>query len=224
MLQGKKHVLMRRFVVLLIFCGVLAGIVVYKRIFNTATSIPPIGGDMELSTLLMISSIYLQTDERWQEETIGGSGERIRAVGCMICCVAMSLTYHGIRVDPAALNSHLKQNDGYTDQGWVIWGAITALSDDIHIDLPQRPTHQKIDSALKEKTPVIAKILLKGRIPHWVLIIGKHAGQYLVIDPLGDGTTVDVLSHFNSNIYAIRVIYGKRIEGKLNNDTLVIKI
>jgi ABC-type bacteriocin/lantibiotic exporter with double-glycine peptidase domain len=154
----------------------------------------------------MVSPIYLQTDERWKDETIGGSGERIRSVGCMLCCVAMSLTYHGIHIDPADLNTHLKQTDGYTDRGWVIWGAVTALSDDIQIDIPQKPTHKKIDEALKEKTPVIAKILLKGYIPHWVLIVGKHTGQYLVLDPLGNGKIVNVLSHFNSDIYAIRII------------------
>jgi hypothetical protein len=192
--------------VLVGLCGVLAGILWYAQRHPGAVSIPPFGGDKALTLRLMDSPIYLQTDKRWRNERIGGSRERIGAVGCTICCVAMTLTYQGVPVDPLMLNTHLKRHNGYTPRGWVIWKAVAALSEGIRIDIPKTPTHRKIDKTLKGGTPVLAKVLLYDRIPHWVLIVGKRDGQYYMLDPLGDGKTVDELSQLNSNIYAIRII------------------
>jgi hypothetical protein len=39
-----------------------------------------------------------------------------------------------------------------------------------------------------------------------VLIAGKDGTEYLIKDPLGDGTKLDSLSSYNSNIYAIRIV------------------
>jgi hypothetical protein len=41
---------------------------------------------------------------------------------------------------------------------------------------------------------------------HWVLLVGREGREYLMKDPLGDGRTLGLLSSYNSNILAVRVV------------------
>jgi len=154
-----------------------------------------------------LSPIYLQGDPRWKDDKIGGIEETLGEVGCFVSCVSMALAHHGIDLNPKQLNKLLKAHDGYTEQGWVKWGTVSKITENqIHFYVPNHPHLALIDAALKASEPVLAKIRLYGIMPHWVLIVGKEAEDYLVKDPLGDGQSLDKLSNFNSKIYAIRVV------------------
>ncbi|MDM8559193.1 cysteine peptidase family C39 domain-containing protein [Candidatus Parabeggiatoa sp. HSG14] len=154
-----------------------------------------------------ISPIYLQNDPRWKDDKMGGSQETLNKAGCFVCCVSMAFAHYGIDLTPGQLNESLKKNEGYTEQGWVKWGTISKIAQHkIGLDVPNQPNLVLIDIALKLEEPVLAKILLKGRVPHWVLIVGKEGQDYLVKDPMGDGQSLDKLSQFKSKIYAIRIV------------------
>lgn len=151
--------------------------------------------------------IYLQRDPRWANELIGGSKERLSAVGCTISAVSMALAHYGIVLPPDKLNGALKMNDGYTSAGWLKWAAISKVThQNIFVEIPRSVTHTEIDKALQANQPVIAKILLYRTVPHWVVIIRKTEQEYLIKDPLGNGKDLELLSKFNSPIYAIRII------------------
>jgi hypothetical protein len=170
-------------------------------------SIAASGGAAEATYQLSESAFFLQTDGRWSKDEIGGSRESLGAVGCAICSVSMALAHHGIEMPPGQLNEKLKTKEGYTEQGWLKWNKITELTDRrIRIEIPERLTHEAIDLALKAKQPVIAKVFLNRFITHWVLIVGKSGLEYLIKDPLGDGRSLDRLSKFGSDIYAIRIV------------------
>jgi len=151
--------------------------------------------------------IYLQTDSRWANQTIGGSGESMGSVGCTVCCISMALVHHGVESDPATLNGWLKSHGGYTERGWVKWAAAEEYTGNIvRIRIPGRPSHRAIDRALESGNPVIAKIALPSQIHHWLLIVGREGVEYLVKDPLGDGDRLIFLSSYASNILAIRIV------------------
>lgn len=170
-------------------------------------SIAAVGGAREADYQLSESAFFLQTDARWSKDEIGGSRESLGAVGCAICSVSMALAHHGIEMPPGQLNEKLKTKEGYTEQGWLKWNKITELTDrKIRIEIPERLTHEAIDRALKAKQPVIAKVFLNRFITHWVLIVGKAGHEYLIKDPLGDGRSLERLSKFGSDIYAIRIV------------------
>ncbi|NJO17577.1 MAG: hypothetical protein HC877_18120 [Thioploca sp.] len=155
---------------------------------------------------LPITPIYLQNDPRWKNDRIGGSQQTLGAVGCTICCVSMALAHYGIDLPPPQLNELLKANNGYTSQGWLKWQTVSQLtSSQIDFMIADQPQTALIDAALRLSQPVIAKILLYGIFPHWVLIVGKNGPDYLIKDPLGDGKSLDRLSH-QQRIYAIRVV------------------
>ena len=119
----------------------------------------------------------------------------------------MALDYYGVKATPRELNDFLKQNDGYTIRGWLKWNAVPRFTGDkVVMDYIGAPTHVRIDRALRANQPVIAKVFINGIIPHWVLIVGKDGGDYLMRDPLGDGKTIQRLSEYGSKIYAIRTL------------------
>lgn len=151
--------------------------------------------------------IYLQTDPRWADARIGGSGEKMRAVGCTVCCASMALEYCGFAIDPGRLNKLLKENNGYTKQGWLKWYVLPRLiGGAICVETPDNVSVDLIDSTLEAGYPVMAKVMIAERIPHWVLIAGKKDGEYLIKDPLGDGRGLDKLSKYASDVYSIRIL------------------
>ncbi len=155
---------------------------------------------------LPVDPIHLQADPLWASEKIGGSGEAMRRVGCTICCLSMALTHHGIPVDPMDLNEKLKEANGFTSRGWVIWDAVRRVSDGtVSIVIPEIPTNEDIEGALDEGNPVLVKVLLKSGVHHWVLLVGRDQQEYLMKDPLGDGTSLGRLSSIGSDILAVRI-------------------
>jgi hypothetical protein len=201
----KKYTLLAVALGLALLCAV--GLLWFLRKPQQVQSIAASGGEAEKHYEISQSPFFLQTDARWSNDEIGGSRESLRAVGCTICSVSMALAHHGIEMTPAQLNEKLKAGDGYTEQGWLRWNRITELTDrKIRIEIPQRLSHEVIDKALKAGQPVIAKVFLNRVITHWVLIVGKSGLDYLIKDPLGDGRTLDTLSKFGSDIYAIRIV------------------
>ena len=150
---------------------------------------------------------YLQKDPRWQNETIGGSGEPLARVGCAVCSLAMALDLYGIKTNPKELNDFLKSNGGYNERGWLKWNSATKFADGkVSFEYIGSPDYKRIDRALQNHRPVIAKILINQTIPHWILIVGKERVEYLMRDPMGDGDNVRPVSFYGSKIYAIRIL------------------
>ena len=151
--------------------------------------------------------IYRQRDPRWRDARIGGSGETLGQVGCTVCCIAMALEHHGIPMTPAQLNARLKGADGYTPRGWVKWRAVAQVTGGaLRVQVIDQPSERHIDAALDAGCPVIAKVYLGGVAQHWVLVVAKSGDDYLVKDPLGDGTSLARLSGFRSGVKAIRIV------------------
>jgi len=156
---------------------------------------------------ISLQPIYLQKDPRWQENLLGGSQETIGQVGCTLCCVSMALAHYDIQLMPDELNERLKENQGYTEQGWLKWHTVSQITrHQTRFVIPSQPRHDLIETALKQGEPVIAKIYLQPTQPHWILIVGKQGNDYLVKDPLGDGQTLDPISAINGAIQAIRIL------------------
>jgi hypothetical protein len=167
----------------------------------------PVSAETVSYAALPTEPIYLQTDEAWAKEKIGGSGERLRRVGCTLCCLSMALAHHGIDLNPAELNTRLKEADGYTYRGWLKWDAVRIVTDgQVQVELPQQPTHDDINRALADGAPVLVKVILRSGVQHWVLLVGRDREDYLMKDPLGDGTSLEPLSSIGSDILAVRVV------------------
>ena len=186
----------------------LTGLFVVWRIRgNNSPPIPSRGGESFQHFANLETPFYLQRDPRWKDQTIGGSGESLGKVGCAVASLAMALHRYGVEMTPAQLNESLKTHNGYTLRGWLKWGAVATISEGkVAVELPPKPTHADLDSALKQRRPVLVKILIRHVVPHWVLIVGKEDQEYLMRDPLGDGKSLTNLSLYGSDIYGVRVL------------------
>ncbi len=174
---------------------------------SSAKSIRARGGTPMDRLVLKAEPIHLQTDPRWSESKLGGSGERFGSVGCAVCCVSMGLAEFGINLRPDSLNSRLDRAGGFTEQGWLKWEAVEEVTAGrASIRVIDAPEYAHIDRALSGGEPVLAKVLISGRIAHWVLIVGKSGLDYLIKDPLGDGRTLSTLAGYRSDIHAIRIV------------------
>ncbi|MBX7223569.1 MAG: C39 family peptidase [Blastocatellia bacterium] len=196
------------FVALAVIVLLLAGgaILFLRRKTPPSDPIPVQGGSAQASLALTGIPYFLQNDPQWGNQALGGSNESMAAAGCTVTCTAMALHTAGISLDPLQLCTALKQRNGFTQQGYLVWDTIGSLTNGkVRVEFPPL-THEAIETELAAKRPLIAKIMLAEKIPHWVLIVGKQGGEYLIMDPLNSDKTLLRLSTRTSRIYAVRVL------------------
>jgi len=70
--------------------------------------------------------------------------------------------------------------------------------------LAQRIPDRGADRQLAAGNPVIAKVLYKDSIWHWVLITGKHGFKYLIHDPLSTEPKSETMVAYPRGIFALR--------------------
>lgn len=184
----------------------VGGFWTWRSFHRETVSIPPRGGES-----LMVSAIptayYLQRDARWADDKVGGTDESLARVGCTVCSLAMALDHYGVRIAPKELNNYLKENEGYTARGWLKWDLVSKISGGkVSLDYVGDPSFERIDTALKNGQPVIAKVFINHAVSHWVLIVGKEDVEYLMRDPLGDGENLRRLSYYGGDVFAIRIL------------------
>lgn len=197
---------MRRHAALLMLTCLLSGCQSLRNWFTP--SIEAIGGEYLHVRLPDVPHTFCQTDPRWAEVELGTSGCKLGSHGCLVCSTAMATTSLGVRFSPSELNERLKQHDGFQPQGWLIWNAVSRVTEGkLTADYHTRPRHEWIDSALKSGAfPVIAYPLPNGA-RHWVLVVGKEGLDYLVRDPLTDEPKKPVkLSSLTDRILAVRIV------------------
>ena len=154
---------------------------------------------------IKIPSFYNQRDKRWASEKLGNTNETVGKVGCLVSSVCMNFSYYNKEITPKEMNSKLREIEGYTSRGWLIWGKLTDISEDkLSVSFPKL-SHENIDKYLLEKKPVLAKVYIHKVIPHWVLIVGKKGNEYLMLDPLTQGE-LSKISSYGDYIYSIRVL------------------
>lgn len=197
---------MRRHAALLMLGCLLSGCHSLRNWFTP--SIEAVGGECLRVRLPEVPNTFRQADPRWAEVELGTSGCNLGTHGCLVCSTAMAATSLGVPLSPSELNERLKQHDGFQPQGWLIWNAVTRVTEGkLTADYHTRPRHQWIDGALKAGAfPVIAYPLPNGA-RHWVLVVGKEGLDYLVRDPLTDEPKKPVsLSTLTDRILAVRVV------------------
>ena len=148
--------------------------------------------------------VYKQCDPRWGSNVMGGDGDTICQVGCLMSSISSAIAGTGIQISnststPATLNTFLRNNNGYatgtsdlreSQVPLVSPGRITWPSDGMHTsnDISFATIMEYID----RKVPriVIANVM-QGE--HFVLIVGYRSdNDTLIVNDSG----------FNRNSYS----------------------
>lgn len=150
---------------------------------------------------------FRQNDLRWGHEKLGLTTETIKAVGCAMCSVASAAQYLGETTDPSTLNRALIENEGYTEQGWLVWSAIAKIFNKrIEVNVLSSPSHEAMDQALEAGQYSVVKFFLPMGIPHWVIVVGKEGQDYLIYDPTQSKKEPVPLSEKTAAIYSLRIV------------------
>lgn len=161
---------------------------------------------------LMLTDIanFRQDERGWAYELLGGTGETMREYGCTVTSVANAMTnFSGEYVTPKVLNQNLIKVGAYTDRGWLIWSKISDATDGKYsATIYNTGDTANVDACLADNQYPVVKILLRGTVQHWVLVVGRKDGEYLIRDPLeGDRAERPIpLSRRADRIHSVRCI------------------
>jgi len=141
-----------------------------------------------------------QLDPRWKDKKLGTSASSIGNYGCALVCVTLLANYYtGQNLTPDEMNAKLVAANGFANKNLMKWEALSAIFPQItfdrRIDCPDSPAPlETVDQYLGAGKPVIALVdynpATKEIEQHFVLIVGKDAGDYFIADPMcqpGDG-------------------------------------
>jgi len=131
---------------------------------------------------------FSQKDPRWANIQLGTSTSTIGGYGCLITCASMMLKYLGFDTDPARLNTWLKNNAGYASVNLFVWDSLERLYPRLKFTNRYVGAQlDKIDETLLKGVPVIINVDYVPSTPyieqHWVIVVGKEGGSYIIIDP-----------------------------------------
>lgn len=118
---------------------------------------------------------FNQRDERWGRNTIGGSGDPMWQVGCLISSAAMLLKQRGENITPADIagnSSNFFSNTAYMLIPWVGGRFTSVWSNDLGA----------IDSKLSSG-PIIVGLKAGPYGTHFVVLKSGSSGNYVMHDP-----------------------------------------
>lgn len=177
-------------------------------------------GVHSMGDILLNIAPMAQRDEQWNYFQLGSSNKTIGSHGCVITNITMMLRYFGIDIDPAQLNTWLKANGGYQNTNWFVWSVLKKL--DARISFGYRYEYaatDKIDAQLAKGLPSVVNVDL---IPatsvldeHWVLVVGKVDGSYIINDPwYGEKLKFEEL--YGSPSTGMRIVCTYNFAGEIN--------
>ena len=127
---------------------------------------------------------FSQDDPRWSLQLLGPTADTIGQQGCALTAAAMVLASYGLDIDPPRLNQFLNTHGGYTANGWIFWEKAADIAPAyVQKAYEDLPSYALIDKNLLIGNPVIVRLTLRDKTPHFVVIVGKQGWDYLTRDP-----------------------------------------
>lgn len=148
---------------------------------------------------------YLQNDPQWAQDNIGNSNYKMGGAGCLITCVASSVSDMGIPITPGELNRKLTEVEGF-DDAILIWYKINEAVPEVDYKYSRIFSSRTIEKDLREGRLPIVNVRYHGSgITHWLLVVGAENGEFLVYDPLNKDKAPIPLS-LHGKVYSYRVL------------------
>lgn len=177
-------------------------------------------GELQMSDILLDIAPLAQGDPRWKDIQLGTSSSTIGSHGCLITDTTMMCRFFGINLDPAGMNAWLKANGGYQNKNLFYWPVLNKL--DQRITFNKRYEYaalDKIDEQLRAGKPAIVNVDMVPSTPaldeHWVLVIGKVAGSYIINDPWY-GTQFKFEEKYGAPGTGVRIVCTYNFTGTIN--------
>lgn len=182
----------------LLILGIYGGAVLYIR--KIGISLSP-GKDYPVREI----TYYLQGDPEWGSDGIGDSSTSMAAAGCLISCVASSMTEMGLETTPDELNGALTGVDGF-EGDILLWYKLNEAYPEIDYSHSRIFSSGTIQRDLEAgKLPIVKVYYKGGGVQHWLLVLGAENGEFMVMDPMNAELEPIPLST-HGKVYAYRVL------------------
>jgi len=150
---------------------------------------------------------FLQNDQRWTDDALGGSRFKMSGSGCLISCIASSLAAQGIDTDPGRLNAAFSEYGVYNSEGEVLWNNIPRVFPGVRFTASSYVDAAALEEAVSQGFLPIVKVKYRGTgCQHWVLILGAKDGDYVCMDPLNADKKPLALKIHGGSIYRYRIV------------------
>lgn len=150
---------------------------------------------------------FLQNDNRWARQTLGGTQESLEDDGCLVTAAAMALVNLGFRTDPGDLTNRLKAYNGFTRNGWLIWSGLErATAGKAKTVFYDTADDETVRSCLTAGYYPLVKFDLPSRRTHWAVVIKETDRGFYVRDPMVSSQTPVPLTSRAKGIDAVRCI------------------
>ena len=150
---------------------------------------------------------FLQNDQRWAQQTLGGSNENLKSDGCLVTASAMALVNLGFKTDPGDLTNRLKAQKGFTKNGWLIWSGLERTTGGrVKTIFAERADDEQVRSCLRDKAYPLVRFPLKSGSTHWAMVVGETQNGFYIRDPMVNSSTPIPLSSRAAKIEAVRCI------------------
>ena len=150
---------------------------------------------------------FLQNDNRWKRQTLGGTNESLEDDGCLVTAAAMALVNLGFRTDPGDLTNRLKAYNGFTKNGWLVWSGLErATAGKAKTVFHDRSDDATVRSCLTAGYYPLVKFDLPSRRTHWAVVIKETDRGFYVRDPMVSSSTPVPLKSRANGIDAVRCI------------------
>ncbi len=138
----------------------------------------------------------------WGSDFMGDSRALIADNGCILCCVAMALAYHGVDTDPRRLDRALIKAEAYLPLDYAgerigrigfDFGAVPRLFPEIK-RVEQRGVFRAASDAeyarqaIASGLPVVLVVTSPKGFNHAVLAVGFSGDDFVIADPLDQAT------------------------------------
>lgn len=207
MIKGLLSKPIGKVLVIILSILIIAGAVFILYIFRTRT-IRIIGTTLTPKKDHDIHEVqyFLQNDPAWAQDSIGSSNYKMGGAGCLITCVASSISDLGVAITPQELNQKLTAIDGYQNGADLIWYKINEAVPEVDYYYSRVFSSETIEKDLDKGLLPIVKVKFHGfGAQHWLLIVGAQDGEFMVLDPLNSEKKVIPLST-HGRAYAYRVL------------------
>lgn len=148
---------------------------------------------------------FLQNDSEWSKDKIGNTNSTLAYAGCLISCVATSVTSMGTYITPKTLNEKLTSASGYLADN-LIWNKINTVEPKVDYSYKRIFNSKTIEKNLLDGLlPIVNVKYNKTGITHWVVIVGSKDNDFIIYDPANQNKEYIKLST-HGKVYAYRVL------------------
>lgn len=170
-----------------------------------------------------------QENPLWGSKKLGTSTSSIASQGCLITCMSMFLKFLGFDTDPGRLNTLLLANGGYHNGNLFVWGSVTKFFPKLTFGYRyEYAALDKIDEQLARGLPVVVEVdYFPTTTPidqHWVLVVGKVGGSYIINDPKKLGDQIKFEDRYGDPKSHMYIVNTYKFEPSIGNPLFQVKV